>query len=200
MCIPCPLQLHNQLYSCEQCSFQTRNKKSLAVHVLGQHYKRFAFECKVCNKRFGRRQGLSNHIQRVHGSKYTCRDFFDGGCSKSFGSTTQLNVHVRKVHNGSIVFDEDNDNVKADEEQEEQLEEEEEEEADGEVEVQQVQVEKQNATRPSTSKKRCIRINDDTQIEFIGNEEIEDEVEMLEEIRDSKRERKVPPKKKQKRT
>lgn len=167
------------------------------MHVLGQHYKRFAFACKVCDKRFGRRQGLSNHMQRVHGSKYTCRDFFDGGCSKSFGSTTQLNVHVRKVHNGSILFDDDNDNDKADEEQEEQQEEEEEEEADGEVAAE--QKEEQNAAGPSTSRKRCIRINDDTQIEFIGGEEIEDEVEMLEEIQELKNERKAPPKKKQRR-
>ncbi|KAH8394729.1 hypothetical protein KR222_002829, partial [Zaprionus bogoriensis] len=100
-------RLHNQLFSCQQCSFQTRNKKSLSVHVLGQHYKRFEFECKVCDKRFGRRQGLTNHMQRAHGSKYTCRDYFDGGCSKSFGSTAQLSVHVRKVHNSMLLLDDD---------------------------------------------------------------------------------------------
>lgn len=138
-------------------------------------------------------------MQRVHGSKYTCRDFFDGGCSKSFGSTTQLNVHVRKVHNGSILFDDDND--KADDDLEEQQEEEEEEELEGEVEAEQIQKELQNAAGPSTSKKRCIRINDDTQIEFIGGEDVDDEVEMLEEIQELKNERKAPPpKKKLKRT
>lgn len=146
----------------------------------------------MCDKRFGRRQGLSNHLQRVHGSKYMCRDFYDGGCSKSFGSTTQLNVHVRKVHNSSILFEDDNDK----EDQEEQQEEEEE----GEVEAEQVQKEVQNAAGPSTSKKRCIRINDDTQIEFIGGDDADDDVEMLDEIQELKNERKAPPKKKLKRT
>ncbi|KAH8237217.1 hypothetical protein KR038_007179 [Drosophila bunnanda] len=143
-------KLHGQLYSCEKCSFTTRNKKSLSVHVLGQHYKRFAFECKVCNKRFGRRQGLTTHIQRAHGSKYVCRDYFEGGCGRTFVSSSQLNVHVRKVHEGTIL-----------------LQEEEEEDSDG----------------PSTSKKRCYRIDDDSNIEFveIGDGEDEEEVEGEEE-------------------
>ncbi|KAH8253440.1 hypothetical protein KR032_005510 [Drosophila birchii] len=138
-------KLHGQLYSCEQCSFTTRNKKSLSVHVLGQHYKRFAFECKVCNKRFGRRQGLTTHIQRAHGSKYVCRDYFEGGCGRTFVSSSQLNVHVRKVHDGTIL-----------------LQEEEEEDSDG----------------PSTSKKPCYRIDDDSNIEFVEIGDGEDEEEM----------------------
>ncbi|XP_017037136.1 zinc finger protein 761 [Drosophila kikkawai] len=143
-------KLHGQLYSCEQCSFTTRNKKSLSVHVLGQHYKRFAFECKVCNKRFGRRQGLTTHIQRAHGSKYVCRDYFEEGCGRTFVSSSQLNVHVRKVHEGSIFLQE---------------EEEEEEDSDG----------------PSTSKKPCYNIDDDSNIEFVEIGDGEDEEELVEE-------------------
>ncbi|KAH8400760.1 hypothetical protein KR009_000778 [Drosophila setifemur] len=153
-------KLHGQSYSCEQCSFTTKNKKSLSVHVLGQHYKRFAFECKVCNKRFGRRQGLNTHMQRTHGSKFMCRDYFEGGCGRTFINSSQLNVHVRKVHNGTIFL---TDEVV--EEEDAEQEEQEEYMSDG----------------PSTSKKRCYRIGEDTNIEFIDDTgagiEIVDEVE-----------------------
>ncbi|XP_002004967.2 zinc finger protein 888 [Drosophila mojavensis] len=179
-------RLHNQSYSCDQCSFVTRNKKSLSVHVLGQHFKRFAFECKACNKRFGRRQGLSNHMQRVHGSRYTCHDFFDSGCSKSFSSTTQLKLHVRKAHNGSIYVEDDT--VKGDEldeleEQEQEQEQEQEEEQEQDQEEEQKEV---NSDGPSSSKKRCIRINANTQIEFIGNSMENKETEMFEELHEPK--------------
>ncbi|EDW61704.1 zinc finger protein 224 [Drosophila virilis] len=159
-------RLHTQSFSCEHCSFITRNKKSLSVHVLGQHFKRFAFECKICDKRFGRRPGLSNHMQRVHGSMYTCRDFFDEGCSKSFGSTTKLNVHVRKVHNSSIYLEDEP--VKPEEECEE-----------GEEGVELEEEEESTSDGPSTSKKRCIRINASTQIEFIGDTAVAEENESL---------------------
>ncbi|XP_043641341.1 zinc finger protein 27 [Drosophila teissieri] len=131
-------KLHGQSYNCDQCSFTTRNKKSLSVHVLGQHYKRFAFECNVCKKRFGRSQGLKTHMQRAHGDKYTCRDYFDGGCGRTFVNSSQLNVHVRKVHDGIILLQEDvveEDECIADD-------------------------------VPSTSKKRCLRLNENN-IEFI---------------------------------
>ncbi|KAM8701455.1 hypothetical protein ACLKA7_017713 [Drosophila subpalustris] len=64
-------RFQSQLYSCGQCSFTTRKMQSLSVHVLGQHYKSFGFECTICKKHFGPRQGLTNHMQRVHGSKNT---------------------------------------------------------------------------------------------------------------------------------
>ncbi|EDV36076.1 uncharacterized protein Dana_GF12783 [Drosophila ananassae] len=145
-------RLHGQSYNCDQCSFTTRNKKSLSVHVLGQHYKRFAFECKMCSKRFGRQQGLNTHMQRAHGSKFMCRDYFEGGCGRSFINSSQLNVHVRKVHNGTIFLTE--------EEEDEYI-------SDG----------------PSTSKKRCFRIDDDTNIEFIEDPEAtQDGIELEHEI------------------
>ncbi|KAL7737664.1 hypothetical protein ACLKA6_006068 [Drosophila palustris] len=152
-------RLHSQLYSCGQCSFTTRNKQSLSVHVLGQHYKSFAFECTVCNKHFGRRQGLTNHMQRVHGSKNTCRDYYEGGCSKTFNTIAQLNLHVRKVHDGSVVLpEEDEQEDDQDEQQDYEVHEEEQEELDEQIEDEQAQ---------STSKKRSIRISD-THIEFMS--------------------------------
>ncbi|XP_034651246.1 zinc finger protein 62 homolog isoform X1 [Drosophila subobscura] len=98
-------RLHSQSYSCDQCSFTTRNKKSLSVHTLGQHFKRFAFDCKMCDKHFGRRQGLTNHIQRVHASKHVCRNYIDDGCARSFNTSLQLKMHLRKVHNSTLVSD-----------------------------------------------------------------------------------------------
>ncbi|XP_017000206.2 zinc finger protein 761 [Drosophila takahashii] len=156
-------KLHGQSYSCEQCSFTTRNKKSLSVHVLGQHYKRFAFECKVCKKRFGRRQGLNTHMQRSHGSKYMCRDYFEGGCGRTFVNSSQLNIHVRRMHKGVILLQEDV-----------------------------VEEEEYVDDNPTTSKKRCVRINDDN-IEFIEEagddpdgidmeEGVEEEDEYIDEI------------------
>ncbi|XP_017066563.1 zinc finger protein 62 homolog [Drosophila eugracilis] len=130
-------KLHGQSYSCDQCSFTTRNKKSLSVHIMCQHYKRFDFECIECKKRFGRRQGLNTHMQRAHGTKFTCRDYFEGGCGRTFINSSQLNVHVRKVHKGIIFLQEDV--VEEDEYVSDDM--------------------------PSTSKKRCIRIDVDT-IEF----------------------------------
>ncbi|XP_017087258.2 zinc finger protein 11 isoform X1 [Drosophila bipectinata] len=145
-------RLHGQSYNCDQCSFTTRNKKSLSVHVLGQHYKRFAFECMMCHKRFGRQQGLNTHMQRAHGSTFTCREYFEGGCGRSFLNSSQLNVHVRKVHNGTIFLTE--------EEEEEFI-------NDG----------------PSTSKKRCFRIDDDTHIEFVEDADTtQDGMEVVDEI------------------
>ncbi|XP_017053967.1 zinc finger protein 585A [Drosophila ficusphila] len=144
-------KLHGQSYNCDQCSFVTKNKKSLSVHILGQHYKRFAFECKTCKKRFGRRQGLNTHMQRAHGSSYKCRDYCEGGCGRVFVNSSQLNVHVRKVHNGVIFLQEDV-----------------------------VEEEEYNSDGPSTSKKRCIRINNDN-IEFVeGDEDDPDVIEMEE--------------------
>lgn len=102
-------------------------------------------------------------MQRVHGSRYTCRDFFDEGCSKSFGSTTKLNMHVRKVHNSSIYLEDERVKAEEDDEGGEELKEEEESTSDG----------------PSTSKKRCIRINASTQIEFISDTAVAEENESL---------------------
>lgn len=161
-------RLHSQLFSCDQCSFTTKKKSSLSVHVLGQHLKSYGFECKSCNRKFGRPQGLKNHMLRVHGSKNTCRDFFEAGCSKSFGTIAQLNVHVRKAHNGSL-FQTDVD----EDEQENQEEEEEPDQEEQEQDQKPPQEQKPKLEDPSpasTSKKRCIRISDDTQIEIINAE------------------------------
>ncbi|XP_034479406.1 zinc finger protein 616 isoform X2 [Drosophila innubila] len=174
-------RLHSQLYSCAQCSFSTRNKNSLSVHVLGQHYKRFAFECKTCNKNFGRRQGLTNHMQRVHGSKNMCSDYFEGGCNKTFSTISQLNVHVRKAHDNGIEladlvedYQEDHEEQLDDEDQQDHEEQEvyEVQEQTQEQEQQQERKSKRkSSTAASTSKKRCIRIIDDTQIEFMSADE-----------------------------
>jgi len=77
-------------------------------------------------------------MQRSHGSKLMCRDYFEDGCGRTFVNSSQLNVHVRKVHKGIILLQEDvveEDEYTADD-------------------------------MPSTSKKRCIRIGDDN-VEFI---------------------------------
>ncbi|KAH8370710.1 hypothetical protein KR093_004736, partial [Drosophila rubida] len=162
-------RLHNQSYRCEQCSFVTKNKKSLAVHVLGQHYRRFAFECKQCNRRFGRQQGLTNHMLRVHASKNTCRDFLEGGCNRAFNTLAQLSAHVRKVHNSSINVNDDVDDEPLELEPEEE-----------EQEVQEEQLKKkpkrENTTASSQQqKKRCVRLTNDTQIEFINADPEEDQ-------------------------
>ncbi|XP_034109322.1 zinc finger protein 616 [Drosophila albomicans] len=179
-------RLHNQSYSCEKCSFITRSKKSLAVHVLGQHYRRFAFECKQCTKRFGRQQGLTNHILRVHSTKFTCRDFLEGGCNRAFNTSAQLTVHVRKVHNSSISVTEDVDDEAVDLEPEE-------EEQQEEQEQQSIRKSKRQRTTASSplEKKRCVRLSNDTLIEFINAESKEDQKnatdsEIFEELQESK--------------
>ncbi|XP_022231748.2 zinc finger protein 62 homolog [Drosophila obscura] len=144
-------RLHSQSYSCEQCSFTTRNKKSLSVHTLGQHFKRFAFDCKICGKHFGRRQGLTNHIQRVHASKHVCRNYIDDGCGRSFTTISQLNMHLRKVHNSTIV-------------------------ADDVVEEEAFAI-----ARPSSAKKRCFGIGQDTKEEYIDDDTMKDADENVDE-------------------
>ncbi|XP_002016443.2 zinc finger protein 616 isoform X1 [Drosophila persimilis] len=136
-------RLHSQSYSCEQCSFTTRNKKSLSVHTLGQHFKRFAFDCKMCDKHFGRRQGLTNHIQRVHASKHVCRNYIDDGCGRSFTTSSQLNVHLRKVHNSTLVADDV------------------------------LEEEAYAIARPPAAKKRCFGILKDKKVEFIDDSAVD---------------------------
>ncbi|XP_068145727.1 zinc finger protein 93 [Drosophila tropicalis] len=135
-------RLHTQLFSCKHCSFTTRKKTSLSVHVMGQHLKRFAFDCKLCMKRFGRRQGLTAHMQRVHSTKHICQEYITDGCNRSFPSTLALSQHVKKVHKGTIFLHDEDD-------EEEELE-----------------LELEDEVGPSSSKKRCFQIND-TEIEFI---------------------------------
>ncbi|KAH8272883.1 hypothetical protein KR018_007115 [Drosophila ironensis] len=148
-------RLHGQSFSCSECRFTTKNKESLSVHILGQHKKQFAFQCKKCNKRFGRRQGLNTHMLRAHGAKLLCRDHFEGGCGRTFGNSAQLHRHVRKVHKGTILLADD------------VLEEEEEYSMDD---------------GPSTSSKRCIRLDDGTNIEFLDDQEA---MELVDEVGDS---------------
>ncbi|ALC40579.1 CG18011 [Drosophila busckii] len=154
-------RLHAQLFGCDQCSFTTRHKKSLSVHVLGQHFKRFGYECKSCDKRFGRHQGLLKHMQRVHGSRYLCSDFYDGGCKKVLSSVVQLKTHVRKVHNSQLVIDDDSN----------------------EATEQQTTSDADTAIAAvSPAKKRSVRIDKETHVEFIGDEEdmVEEEEEQEE--------------------
>jgi len=53
------------------------------------------FECRYCQKRFGKRGELNLHERVVHEKikEYMCEY-----CYKEFGTKTNLDVHVRTIH------------------------------------------------------------------------------------------------------
>ena len=55
----------NEEFSCDQCSFKTKTKRRLKVHIGIKHAEK-KFECKLCELKFGFQFGLTRHIKIVH--------------------------------------------------------------------------------------------------------------------------------------
>ena len=53
------------------------------------------FECKACDKIFGRKEHLKIHIKTVHDKNKACKCDF---CEKSYGHQANLIKHIKAVH------------------------------------------------------------------------------------------------------
>src|SRR5436190_22512617 len=61
------------------------------------------FECEYCEKRFGRRYRLEEHIKCDHeGDVYICHDCEEQGVVKTFNRKDSLVVHISKKHGGAV--------------------------------------------------------------------------------------------------
>src|SRR5436190_12070764 len=61
------------------------------------------FQCKYCERRFGRRYRLEEHIKCDHkGDVYVCHDCEEQGVEKTFNRKDSLVVHITKVHGGAV--------------------------------------------------------------------------------------------------
>lgn len=77
---------------CSHCNkqFQSIDKKDLIDHMKTEHFHtlRPAFNCKLCDKTYTRRDSLMGHIRGIHQKKYECEN-----CGKCFTNLYTKNEH-----------------------------------------------------------------------------------------------------------
>ena len=81
-------------YKCPESSCKYSTKK---VHLLGRHYKTHGekqYECKVCAKKFAKKETCMNHI-RTHDDRWKFRCDV---CRKRFSAYRQLKTHCLSKH------------------------------------------------------------------------------------------------------
>ena len=80
---------------CEYCG------KSISMgfyeeHINSQHLGKKSFKCSQCDKAYGAKDNLKNHIQIIHkNEKFQCHE-----CGNSFASNQSLRNHVQVQHRG----------------------------------------------------------------------------------------------------
>ena len=57
----------DNIYTCEECSYSSKNKTSVISHIQGKHLDDFCgYLCKVCGTSSGTYCGLEKHMSRQH--------------------------------------------------------------------------------------------------------------------------------------
>ena len=62
------------------------------------HNKTKKFPCVVCEKKFGKKWNLTNHIEMIHNKT---KKFICVVCQKKFGKKWNLINHTKRIHNVS---------------------------------------------------------------------------------------------------
>ena len=88
-----------QLYLCDTCPMSFNTSQRLKVHKVSHNKDSRAYQCKYCEKRFGRSCDLTKHYRTHTGDKpYKCEV-----CEKNFNQISSLNRHML-IHTGEKRF------------------------------------------------------------------------------------------------
>jgi len=85
---------------CKDCGKAYSTKGSLAQHVHHYHRHPNAYTCRVCDKKFNRKDFLIKH-SKVHSNE---REFKCKQCEKTFKTSASLSAHVNGSHNETRRF------------------------------------------------------------------------------------------------
>ena len=84
-------------YPCSDCSESFHNRRRLYLHI-NQVHKNITFNCTQCDKTFPVKEGLKQHMMKVHGKgnlKRQCEI-----CKSWYANREQLVIHIRSKHTG----------------------------------------------------------------------------------------------------
>ncbi|XP_076310663.1 uncharacterized protein LOC143225334 [Tachypleus tridentatus] len=87
---------HPRSYQCDICHMKFTQFANMRRHKLS-HFGVRPFECRLCPKRFFRKDHLMEHVVRQHSLQRPFRCPF---CVKSFNSRSQLKTHLSTDHSG----------------------------------------------------------------------------------------------------
>ena len=82
-------------FACDHCDKKFGHRGHLNQHISMVHEKKKDFACDQCDKKFGQRGHLNQHISSVHEKN---KPFACNHCGKKFGHRGQLNLHISTVH------------------------------------------------------------------------------------------------------
>ena len=91
----------NEEFSCDECTFTTKTKRRLTVHVGIKHSEK-KFKCMRCESKFGFQFGLTHHMKTVHAYTFPENENDIVSCpfcnfkSKSWNVKRHLKVHKEK--------------------------------------------------------------------------------------------------------
>lgn len=82
------------------CDKRFEHLDTLLRHVLF-HLNEKEYACNHCDERFHRKQGVTNHIVRIHhkSQKYHCKK---KSCSKRFATPERMHQHYTLVHQNKV--------------------------------------------------------------------------------------------------
>ena len=85
------------MLGCDQCSYMTEKKVNLTIHKRRWHQEK-NIPCPKCDKMFGQKLDLKDHIARVHGDGFTCEK-----CGKELKTKVALQQHNARKHLGVVL-------------------------------------------------------------------------------------------------
>ncbi|CAH2064927.1 unnamed protein product, partial [Iphiclides podalirius] len=83
-----------KMYPCKYCSRQCKSKKSLKLHTEERHFGVDVnrIPCDICGKMFKSTTHLTNHVNRVHARRYSCKCEI---CGAAISAKGNLLAHMR---------------------------------------------------------------------------------------------------------
>jgi len=84
-----------KVFPCSLCNYKAKQMSHLTVHIKVQHsINPRPFACTFCDKKFGYRSGLNNHLRMHTGeTPFPCTH-----CEKSFKNKSTLSMHITSNH------------------------------------------------------------------------------------------------------
>ena len=83
-------------YSCDQCDYESIDKRHLKTHVDSIHLGLRPFKCDTCESTFTQKPHLNTHKKTVHSkNEYQCRN-----CDERFNNDHSRISHEKRIHKG----------------------------------------------------------------------------------------------------